>query len=392
MLMEQSVITISKILAAMARYKNIKRTASVRHAVKFWWNIVKNYDERVYDQDFFDLIAYNLKRDEVAAIIRGNFSQKELKPLVDAKEESLELNRDNIGFMLKRIWNEKPLRKGCRAVLKIMRDRILRKLAPSEEDVRFERRFAALCKFLDLDKVESDLFMLMYVRSATVFDDLPESEECSDRPLYYSMAIDRSYPEVLRAMSRQGKLMRYNCMTGEYWFNQTEFGGYFEGMDGAPLDERYYRADVAEPLPWSFFGKLAREDGAVLKEMLSARRAGGRLNVLFYGAPGAGKTSFARTLATEVGLTAYELLQGEAEGKNISAETRMAGIQIFNERMDSQALRLLRPFPRPHSRPAREDLAQQHPPSRPWRAHSRDFGGCACRALRDECRRHNDGA
>ena len=170
MLMEQSVITISKILAAMARYKNIKRTASVRHAVKFWWNIVKNYDERVYDQDFFDLIAYNLKRDEVAAIIRGNFSQKELKPLVDAKEESLELNRDNIGFMLKRIWNEKPLRKGCRAVLKIMRDRILRKLAPSEEDVRFERRFAALCKFLDLDKVESDLFMLMYVRSATVFD------------------------------------------------------------------------------------------------------------------------------------------------------------------------------------------------------------------------------
>ena len=113
MLMEQSVITISKILAAMARYKNIKRTASVRHAVKFWWNIVKNYDERVYDQDFFDLIAYNLKRDEVAAIIRGNFSQKELKPLVDAKEESLELNRDNIGFMLKRIWKEKPLGSRC---------------------------------------------------------------------------------------------------------------------------------------------------------------------------------------------------------------------------------------------------------------------------------------
>ena len=69
--------------------------------------------------------------------------------------------------------------------------------------------------------------------------------------------------------------------------------------------------------------------------MLTARREGGRLNVLFYGAPGAGKTSFAHTLASEAGLKSYDLLQGEAEGKNISAETRMAGIQIFNERMVS---------------------------------------------------------
>ena len=317
----------------MARYKNIKRTASIRHAIKFWWNIVKNYDEYVYDQDFFDIVAYNLKRDEVAAIIRGNFSDKELKPLVDAKEEQLELDRDNTGFMLKRIWNDKPLRKGCRVVLKIMRDRILRKLVPSDDDVSFERRFADLCKFLGLDKVESDLFMLLYVRTATVFDDFPVAEENSDRPIYYAMAIDRSYQEVLKALSRQGKLVRYNCMTNEYWFNYAEFGGYFEGIDGAPLNERYYRMDASEALPWNFFGKLAREDGAVLKEMLSARREGGRLNVLFYGAPGAGKTSFARTLVAEAGLASYELLQGESDGKNVSAATRMAGIQIFNERM-----------------------------------------------------------
>ena len=236
----------------MARYKNIKRTASVRHAIKFWWNIVKNYDGIVYDQDFFDLVAYNLKRDEVAAIIRGNLSEKELKPLVDAKvEQPLELNRDNIGFMLKRIWNEKPLRKGCRAVLKIMRDRILRSLVPSEEDVRFEHRFAALCKFLGLDKVESSLFMFMYVRSATVFDDLPESEDCSNRPLYYSMAIDRSYPEVLQAMSRQGRLMRYNCMTGEYWFNQTEFGGFAlrsTSATTAPTSPRFCRGTSSASL------------------------------------------------------------------------------------------------------------------------------------------------
>ncbi|MBO7482804.1 MAG: hypothetical protein J6U17_02810 [Kiritimatiellae bacterium] len=208
----------------MARYKNIKRTASVRHAVKFWWNVVKNYDDHVYDQDFFDIVACNLRRDEVAAIIGGNFSDKELKPLVEAKDEKLELDRDNSCFMLKRIWNEKPLRKKCRAVLKIMRDRILRKFVPGEEDVRFERRFAELCRFLGLDRTESDLFMLMYVRMATVFDDFPEDATTSDRPQYYAMAVDRSYPEVLTAMSKNGRLARYNCMTDEYWFNQREFG------------------------------------------------------------------------------------------------------------------------------------------------------------------------
>ena len=118
-----------------------------------------------------------------------------------------------------------------------------------------------------------------------------------------------------------------------YNFNFKELGGYFEGMEAVPLDARYYRADKAEALPWEFYGKLADEDGAVLREMLAVRRDGGRLNILFYGVPGTGKTSFARTLAGVTGFTPYELLQGESDGRNVSAATRLAGIQIFNVRM-----------------------------------------------------------
>ena len=317
----------------MARYKNVTRTASVQWALKFWMNTVRNYDELVYDSDFFDIIAYNLERDEVAAVIGGNLDAKELKPLTEAKDERLELDRDCVGFMLKRIWNWKPLRKRCRAVLRILHDRLLRRLVSCEEDVRFERRFRRLCRFFRLDAVEADVLKFVYVLYSTAFDDFPQDISVADRPLYFAMALDRSFAEVTAALSRNGRLFRYNCIDEAYNFNFKELGGYFEGMEAVPLDARYYRLDAGEALPWDFYGKLAAEDGAVLREMLDARRDGGRLNILFYGVPGTGKTSFARTLAAVAGFKPYELLQGESDGRNVSAATRLAGIQIFNVRM-----------------------------------------------------------
>ena len=251
----------------MARYKNVTRTASVQWAVRFWWNMVRNFDELVFDSDFFDIIAYNLDRDEVAAVIGGNIDAKELKPLTEAKDEKRELDRDCTGFMLKRIWNWKPLRKKCRAVLKILRDRLLRKLEPCEEDARFERRFKRLCRFFRLDAVEADLLKLVYALHATLFDDFPLDVSVADRPLYFAMTIDRSFGEVTAALSKKGRLFRYNCIDEAYNFNFKELGGYFEGMEAVPLDARYYRADVAEALPWEFYGKLADEAGAVLREM-----------------------------------------------------------------------------------------------------------------------------
>ena len=317
----------------MATFKNISRNAAVRKAFGYWANIVRNYDGWVNEWDFFDLIWRYMRRDEVAEIIRIHFTKAELSPLTECSRDPLDLSCDSVNEMLSRIWNEKPLRKTLRRLLELMKNRILAHLEVGDDDDAFEARFDNLCKFMDLDEVEAELFMLMFVRRDTIFDDFPVDERTMDRPLYYAMSIDRSYPEVLHAMRRNGKLARYGCMDDDYWFNSKEFDAYFAGTDTSPLDERYYKAMRGEPLPWEFFGDLSEKDGVLLKDMLAARAAGGRLNVLFYGAPGTGKTSFALALAKAVGGTAYELLQGERDGKNISIESRMAGIQIFNERV-----------------------------------------------------------
>lgn len=317
----------------MAKYKNVSVTADDRHAVKFWWNVVQNFDENIEDNDFFDLVFYNFEQSEVAEIMDGIFSKSELKMLEKSGEKRDSFLQMTAGYQLQKIWNEKSLRKKCRAALKVFRDRLLEKFSERNGDEEFERRFGELCRFLGLNAVESDLLMLLYVRYATVFDDFPTGVSRSGLLNYFAMTVDRSLAEVQAAFSRKGKLRLYNCVDDDLKFNVADFAGYLEGMESSPLDQKYYRAYSGEILPWEFFGKLAQDQGEILKAMLVACQGKNRLNVLLYGVPGAGKTSFAHAVAKAVSLDAYDLLQGESDGANISPETRMAGIQIFNMRM-----------------------------------------------------------
>jgi SpoVK/Ycf46/Vps4 family AAA+-type ATPase len=68
--------------------------------------------------------------------------------------------------------------------------------------------------------------------------------------------------------------------------------------------------------------------------MISSAKSGKRgVNILFYGEPGTGKTSFAKTLAKELGLDLFEIRQGDRNGERNSPQSRMAGIRICNEQV-----------------------------------------------------------
>ena len=68
--------------------------------------------------------------------------------------------------------------------------------------------------------------------------------------------------------------------------------------------------------------------------MISSAKSGARgVNILFYGEPGTGKTSFAKTLAKELALDLYEIRQGDRDGERNSPQSRIAGIRICNEQV-----------------------------------------------------------
>ena len=124
--------------------------------------------------------------------------------------------------------------------------------------------------------------------------------------------------------------MRAMISDGDFGRSNT-FRNYLESGDGDMLEGRFYKkTPVEEALPWDFYGKLAEEHGATLKRLIGSSTGKRGSNILLYGEPGTGKTSFAKTLARELGLDLYEIRQGDKDGGDDSAQSRMTGIRICN--------------------------------------------------------------
>jgi hypothetical protein len=214
---------------------------------------------------------------------------------------------------------------------------------PASNDACIDRWIAAIAQAVGLDALESDIFSLgLHYRLDKRVDRLFDAmSECRGGPSRFhrdaaliGMLLDAPPADVDARLAPEAKLQSSGLF-------RLERDGELEVLDrlvslirqDVPPAGDLYDQILGEPapdaLPWDAFAHLGQE-AEVAASILRAALAGGEtgVNILLYGPPGTGKTSFAATLAQQIGARLRPVAEVDDYGGEPSRFERLAGLRL----------------------------------------------------------------
>ena len=309
-------------------------------ALDYQKNLLLSYNDRVGDDDVF----LPLECPETESMLRNMIRKLPVRVLKDLAENrsygfQLDLEYDPPHTMLAALWNRPELRKKIKSILPDLFSLVKASNCPAERGCDFFReRVLELQETLKLSNREVDLLMIVVLMIDEILCD-PRNvrrigNSASQKIFMMALCLNTSESDILNSIRPNKALRKYNCLDEDLDLTR-EIGDFLSGMTDEPLAHNYYTKDSEESLPWSDFADLTEIHGDILTRML--KKSGSPVNILFYGAPGTGKTSFARTLATKVKKKAFRISQSSGDKgcrTNSSAEFRFGALMLCDAQVD----------------------------------------------------------
>ena len=203
-----------------------------------------------------------------------------------------------------------------------------------------EARFAEMKELFSLSEKETRILMVIFL-SAIGFIDLGDYDlgrfRNGEKIAVIAKSLAVTEVEVSEILSDKGNIRKYGLLDNDLDLDRT-FLSYLSGISTKPLAERFWTEYTGEVLPWEFHGKIAEKHGAVLKKMINARTKEDGLSVLLYGVPGSGKSSFAASLAHDLGKKLYFIAQNDDDNRRMSYSPafRYAALAVAQKQLDPE--------------------------------------------------------
>lgn len=311
------------------------------HCFRFMRNACKNFRGPFQDGSIFLPMAKMIHPEKLDTIIRG-CTTKEIRENFEERRRSGRLGHTLLGEyseVLRLMWSNPRSHTKFVADFDDWLQYAIETVGKWQEEKPdpVKDRFAEITKLFDLSEKELELFILVSMQANRVWpSEGLDGPIRGDKSSIVSALLGISEAEYLSLVKAKGKLHRFGCLDKDGDL-QSEVIPFLAGVDEAPFINRFFKKCTDEVLPWPFFGSLGKEHGEFLKQLISGRDPGRGLNIIFYGEPGTGKSSFAQALARELGSTAYSithLCQNPHSG--ISRNFRFAAVQLCNNQVEAE--------------------------------------------------------
>ena len=309
-------------------------------ALRFFLNFIRNHNGSVNDSGTFDLVSGLLSHEQWIDLIQKSFPERTIERMKKTPGRNRLNFADEPDEIIREIWCTEYARKRLRKILsEVVKEELLKNPPENFTNETFAEKVSELKNTLNLNDREIDiLLVLAFVRNhlLCIADGHNRCSDEKDKAVFVAKSLDLELADVMAVLNEKSKLRRYQCIDNDLDFDGSLFN-FLNGFSEEPLTNMYFTKNQEESLPWDFYGALREKHGDLIERIISSCDGTNSAHILLYGAPGTGKTSFAKTLADRLHRTCYMINQsgvGRMGEPRSNPDFRFAALQVCAERVD----------------------------------------------------------